>query len=129
MFFLSLRLRGKEKELDRALEAIALGVELLQLGERKFAELGVAERFLVVRDLSLDVAVAREGVDDRLQIAPLLVELRRASAIGEHVRPAENLFELAVATGKLLQLVDRDHQAARAGAVSARSLGAASSAS
>ena len=80
---------------------------------------GSRERLLVVADLLLDVAVARERVDDRLEIAPLLVELRER-AVGQHLRPAEQLLELAVAARKLLELVDREHQAARAGAVSGR---------
>ena len=123
------RVGREEEQLDRLFEALAIAVELRELRLREIAELGILERVLRLADPPLDVPVARERAHHGLEIAPLLVELRRARAVGQHVRPAEHLFELAVSARELLQLLDREHQAARAGAVSARNLGAASRAS
>ena len=98
--------------------------KLGELGLRELAELRIGEGLLVLADLPLDVAVARHRADERLEVAPLLVELldsllRSARTSGL----AEQLVELAVAARELLELLDREHQAARAGTVAARRRG------
>ena len=85
---LVVRIGRQEQELDRRLErARARRCSSGSSACASSRSSGSAEGLLVVADLPLDVAVARERVDDRLEIAALLVELRRA-ARGRRARRA-----------------------------------------
>ena len=81
VFFLSFGIRRQEEELDgRPRAPPARADEAGQLALRELAQLGIGQGLLVVADLLLEVPVAPERLDERLEIAPLLVQLLRAAS-------------------------------------------------
>src|SRR5207253_3248013 len=76
----------EEEQLDLPLERGSLFLELGQLELDELAELGIGERLFVLADLLFELAIAAERLHERLDVGPLLVQLRELMAVCEHPR-------------------------------------------